>query len=150
VVSDLSTEMAAARLSISQCGYNTALDVVRAGVPALVVPFAERGETEQMDRARRLAALGVLRVLPADRLNDIALARAIEESMAFRPAACSLDLDGANRTARLLEAAVAGGMPAAGSKVRASIASEPRERSAPAKRRARKRVGESEGRKPLG
>jgi hypothetical protein len=29
-------------------------------------------------------------------------------------------------------------------------ASEPRERSAPAQRRARERVGESEGRKPLG
>ena len=31
---------------------------------------------------------------------------------------------------------------------RASAASEPRERSAPAKRRARERVGESEGRSP--
>ena len=34
------------------------------------------------------------------------------------------------------------------SKVRASTASEPRERSAPAERRARARVGESEGRRP--
>jgi hypothetical protein len=34
--------------------------------------------------------------------------------------------------------------------LRASMASEPRERSAPAKRRARERVRESEGRKPLG
>src|SRR5437660_880401 len=33
-------------------------------------------------------------------------------------------------------------------RVRASVASEPRERSAPAKRRARERVGESEGRSP--
>ena len=70
-VTDLSAEMAASRLSISQCGYNTALDIVRARVPALVVPFAERGETEQTDRARRLEALGALRVLPADRLNAI-------------------------------------------------------------------------------
>jgi hypothetical protein len=36
------------------------------------------------------------------------------------------------------------------SKVRASVASEPRDRNAPTKRRARGRVGESEGRKPLG
>ena len=34
--------------------------------------------------------------------------------------------------------------------MRASRASEPRDRSAPSKRRARARVGESEGRKPLG
>src|SRR6266576_2308484 len=33
---------------------------------------------------------------------------------------------------------------------RASTASEPRERSAPAKRRARERAGESEGRSPSG
>ena len=38
--------------------------------------------------------------------------------------------------------------PDARSKLRASRASEPRERSAPAKRRARARVGESEGRSP--
>ena len=65
-MTDLSAEMAASRLSISQCGYNTALDIVRAGVPALVVPFADGGETEQTDRARRLEALGALRVLPAE------------------------------------------------------------------------------------
>src|SRR5262245_40328672 len=35
-----------------------------------------------------------------------------------------------------------------GRRLRASMASEPRERSAPAKRRARERVGESEGRSP--
>src|SRR5881392_4269166 len=39
---------------------------------------------------------------------------------------------------------MAGGLATA----RASTASEPRERSAPAKRRARERVGESEGRSP--
>ena len=38
--------------------------------------------------------------------------------------------------------------PDARSQVRASLASEPRERSAPAQRRARARVGESEGRSP--
>ncbi len=44
-LTDLSALMAASRLSISQCGYNTALDIVRAGVTALVVPFADGGET---------------------------------------------------------------------------------------------------------
>jgi predicted Zn-dependent peptidase len=38
--------------------------------------------------------------------------------------------------------------PEARSKVRASLASEPRDRSAPAKRRARERVGESRGEAP--
>jgi len=111
-VPDLSAEMAASRLSISQCGYNTALDIVRARVPALVVPFAERGETEQTDRARRLAALGVLRMLSADRLNAATLAAAMEEVLAFEPAQPALDLNGAHRTTHLLKALVEGARPA--------------------------------------
>jgi predicted glycosyltransferase len=111
-VADLSGEMAASRLSISQCGYNTALDIVRAGVRALVVPFADGGETEQTDRARRLEALGALRVLPAGRLNAMTLAGAIEETLAFEPARLRLDLDGAAGTARLVRALVRGSQPA--------------------------------------
>ena len=111
-VTDLSCEMAASRLSISQCGYNTALDLVRARVPALVVPFAERGETEQTDRARRLEALGALRVLTVDRLNAATLAAAIEETLEFHPAPIALDLDGANRTTDLLNALACAREPA--------------------------------------
>jgi predicted glycosyltransferase len=110
-VTDLSGEMAASHLSISQCGYNTALDIVRARVPALVVPFAERGETEQTDRARRLEALGALRVLTADRLNADTMAAAIEETLSFQPAELALDLDGADRTTQLLKALVSGEKP---------------------------------------
>jgi predicted glycosyltransferase len=113
-VSNLSAEMAASRLSISQCGYNTALDIVRARVPALVVPFADRGETEQTDRARRLEALGVLRVLAPDQLNGATLAAAIEDALTFTPAPASLDLNGAPRTTHLLHALVQGAKPAAG------------------------------------
>ena len=111
-VTDLSAEMAASRVSISQCGYNTALDIVRADVRALVVPFADGGETEQTDRARRLEALGALRVLPADRMNAMTLAGAIEETLTFEPARLALDLDGANGTARLVRALVRGSQPA--------------------------------------
>jgi len=34
---------------------------VGCGCPAIVVPFAEHGETEQLDRAQRLASLGIAR-----------------------------------------------------------------------------------------
>ena len=105
-VTDLSAEMAASRLSISQCGYNTALDIVRVRVPAIVVPFAESGETEQTDRARRLEKLGVLRVLPADRLDAASLAQAIEKTLDFEPAPLAFDLDGANRTSQLMNALI--------------------------------------------
>jgi len=120
-VRDLSAAMEAARASISQCGYNTALDIVRARVPALVVPFAERGESEQTERARRLEALGVLRTFPADRLDPSGLATAIDEMRTFVPAPASLDLNGAERTARLLEAMAQGG---AGSELQRTVIHE--------------------------
>jgi len=107
-VLDLCGEMARSQLSISQCGYNTALDIIRARVPALVVPFADGGESEQADRARRLEALHAVRTLPADRLNAPALAAAIAEMREFQPAPVSLALDGAGRTTRFLKTLLSG------------------------------------------
>jgi len=101
-VPDLAIEMRRARLSVSQCGYNTALDIVVAGVPALVVPYAAPGENEQSRRAEALAALGAVRHLPAARLEPAQLATAIDETLAFTPRPAALALDGAQRSAELL------------------------------------------------
>ncbi|HXI30065.1 MAG TPA: hypothetical protein VNG89_16620, partial [Vicinamibacterales bacterium] len=56
-VADLCGAMRRAAVSVSQCGYNTALDIVRAAVPAVVVPFDDNGDTEQTVRAMRLGQL---------------------------------------------------------------------------------------------
>ena len=101
-VPDLTTELGAAAASVSQCGYNTTLDLLRTGVSALVVPFAEGGEDEQTRRAERLARLGAVRVLEADRLDGRSLAAAVRELLAFRPEPVALDLDGARTTALLV------------------------------------------------
>src|SRR5690606_37274599 len=55
-VADLPAALAAARVSVSQCGYNTAADVLAAGCRAVFVPIAYQGETEQVRRARLLEA----------------------------------------------------------------------------------------------
>lgn len=101
-VPSLSAELAAAEASVSQCGYNTALDVLRSGVPALVVPFAAPGEDEQTRRAERLASLGAVRVLDPVRLAGPTLAGEIDALANFRPQRLDLDLDGARRSAELL------------------------------------------------
>lgn len=101
-VPDLGAVLAGASVSVSQCGYNTALDVVRARVPALVVPFAEGREDEQTRRAERLAAMGALRVLPERRLTGARLAREIRRLMSFEPAAVDLQTDGARETSQIL------------------------------------------------
>lgn len=106
-VPDLVAEMRQARVSVSQCGYNTALDIVVSGVPALVVPYATATENEQAGRAARLAALGALQWLPPAGLATGALADALQQLLAFRPRPAALQLDGAGRTADALAHQVA-------------------------------------------
>jgi predicted glycosyltransferase len=101
-VPDLGSELRSAMASISQCGYNTAIDVLAARVPALVVPFATEEEDEQTVRARRLSALGAVRMLDPGRLTPDLLAREMGRLLDFRPRRLGLDLDGARRTADML------------------------------------------------
>lgn len=102
-VPDLGAELRAASASVSQCGYNTALDILRARVPALVVPFAENGEDEQTKRALRLQRLGSVRVLHPSHLRPQVLADEIRALLAFRPRDVRLDLDGGPNTVRILD-----------------------------------------------
>ena len=102
VVPDLCAEMRASAVSVSQCGYNTALDIIRAEVPALVVPFSEGQEDEQIQRARRLEQLGVLRVFDPQMLTPALLAEAIRPLLDFHPRPVTLDLNGTDHTADLV------------------------------------------------
>jgi predicted glycosyltransferase len=106
-VPDLGSRLRSARASISQCGYNTAIEVVSARVPALVVPFATPEEDEQTARARRLAAFGAVRMLDPGRLGPDVLAAEVRSLLDFRPRSAGLDLDGAQRTTGLLAELVA-------------------------------------------
>ncbi len=87
-------------LSISQGGYNTIMDIVRAHATAIVVPFADAAQSEQAHRARRLAARDVITVVEASKLTPATLARAIDT--ARPPEACKIDFCGASRTAHII------------------------------------------------
>lgn len=101
-VPDMVAEMRQARASISQCGYNTALDIIVAQVPALVVPYATVTENEQSERATRLTALGAMQQLDPAALDPQRLATAIDALLAFTPRPSALGLDGAAQSARLV------------------------------------------------
>jgi predicted glycosyltransferase len=101
-VSDLAAEMRMARASISQCGYNTALDLIVSEVPALVVPYGTVTENEQQHRAQRLAALGAVLCCDAQPLDGRKLADAIGHLLHFMPQPAALALDGADRSAEHL------------------------------------------------
>jgi predicted glycosyltransferase len=97
-----------ASASVSQCGYNTVMDILSSRVPALVVPFAAGREDEQMNRAERLAKLHLLNVLEPSRLSATSLAAAIRDLRTFNPAPVQINLDGASTTAALLRSFLPG------------------------------------------
>ena len=90
------------RVSVSQAGYNTVLDILAACARAVVVPFAAERETEQQLRAERLAARGVLELVPEAELSPARLAFAIERAVGAAPQRIPIDTDGARRTAGLI------------------------------------------------
>ncbi len=100
--------LARGRLSVSQAGYNTIVDVLAAGIPGVVVPYAGGLESEQTLRARRLAERGVLHVVDEATLSPQTLAAGIDRALAA-PATelAQLATDGAAETARLLRQALA-------------------------------------------
>jgi predicted glycosyltransferase len=106
-VPDLAAEMRRSAVSLSQGGYNTTMDILRARVPAVVVPFSEGAEDEQRRRTERLAAMGVIRwVAP----HDLTTERIVAETDAVLrtpPSPVELDLDGADNAAATIAELVA-------------------------------------------
>lgn len=89
-------------LSVSQCGYNTVMDILESGISALVVPFVRGQEDEQNQRAGKLRALGLLKVMDHTELNGIRLASEILALREFLPNQVGLDLSGANKTVAII------------------------------------------------
>ena len=101
---DFRALLAHARLSISQAGYNTCADILQAGCPALLVPFAQGGEMEQTFRASRLQQLDLATSIAETAITPQSLARVIDAAARRnRLARPPLDLDGAGKTAKILE-----------------------------------------------
>jgi predicted glycosyltransferase len=91
-------------VSVNLCGYNTAVDLMQAGPPAVLIPNAARDEREQTLRARALAAASAqFEVLPMGSLSASSLAAAVDRAAARgRGAPVAVDLSGAATAARLI------------------------------------------------
>jgi predicted glycosyltransferase len=94
------------RVSVSQAGYNTVMEILGARARAVLVPFAAARETEQLVRAERLAALGAVELVRDSELSPASLAAAIERALAREPATVAIDTAGAARSARLIAAMI--------------------------------------------
>jgi predicted glycosyltransferase len=110
---DFAARLKSSALSISQAGYNTTMDILRAGVPAVVVPYETASETEQRFRSDMLSAARLLTVLPAAELSPERLALAVAEALAKPRSSHHVDLNGAPTTARIIRELAARPPPAA-------------------------------------
>ena len=101
-VPNMNDLLASHSISVSQCGYNTVMDILKSGISALVVPYAQGQEDEQTNRAERLSQLGLLRMVGADGLNAAQLVAEVESLLRFTPNSAALDLGGAARSADII------------------------------------------------
>ena len=92
--------------SVSQAGYNTAIEVLSARAPAVFVPFADEAEVEQTLRCKALSRHGMCRWVAPEQLTPTALAQAIDGATQ-PPDGLQIDTDGGRKSALLLLRAVA-------------------------------------------
>lgn len=98
-------ELQQADLLVSMAGYNTCMNILATGIPALVFPFTGNQNEEQTIRAQKLAALGLLRVLSPSQLAPAPMALALQAELERPPSSAPplhLRLDGVQATARAL------------------------------------------------
>ncbi len=100
--SDFLSYLAAADLSVSMGGYNTTMNILATGVPALVWPFPQN--REQRLRAERLANQGILNVIEDEDLHPDRLAVIMDQRLSkpTRPNV-NINLNGAVNTAKWIE-----------------------------------------------
>ena len=94
--------MPAARLSVSQGGYNTTMNVLETRTRAIVAP--NRRMTDQTLRAQNLAERGLLDVIDPETITVEQLADRMMQGLARPLPEHCIALDGAGRTAELIDA----------------------------------------------
>ena len=92
-----------AAASVSLCGYNTALDILQSGCPAVFVPFDAGNEVEQTIRANAMAGQPGIETVATAELAPRALLDALDAARrAPRRAAKTDHMQGAEETVRIV------------------------------------------------
>jgi len=104
---DFAQLLANCRLSISQGGYNTVMEVLATGARAVCLPYAGGLESEQTLRCGLLAQRGVIEMVKQEEVSAAAVAQAVERALhAPEHHRAVVNMDGAQRSAALLKEAV--------------------------------------------
>ena len=100
---DFRTLLGQPAASVSMCGYNTALDVLQTGTPAVVVPFDDGNEVEQGLRAEALSRQPGVAVLRQTELRTDTLMSALKRVTTVPRAPRRTGMDGAARTVEITQ-----------------------------------------------
>jgi predicted glycosyltransferase len=104
---NLAAHLKQAKLSISQVGYNTAMDVLSAGengdCKALFVPSDIAGQSEQLRRASLLHLKKYAINLPESQMNPKSLADAIDRALNLPPRSMRINFVGADTSAAIID-----------------------------------------------
>ncbi len=93
-----------AAASVSMCGYNTAMDLLQSGTPAVMVPFDDGNEVEQSLRGQSLSALSAMEVLPSRYLDATRLSEALQRVISDAPRSTQgFGFDGAQRSVEIVQ-----------------------------------------------
>lgn len=103
-LNNLAAHLARAKVSISQCGYNTAMDALAAGqesaCKAIFIPYDTQGQVEQLQRAKLLHEVGLAHYLPQSQLTRDALNTTIEAALSHEKPNADIDFNGVENSAR--------------------------------------------------
>lgn len=105
---DMERLIARAGAVVSMGGYNTTTELLSAGKPALIVPRVEP-RVEQLIRARRLAALGLVEMIHPDDLTPALMRSTVEGLLERGPTTgieVAIDLSGATKAVELVREGV--------------------------------------------
>lgn len=110
---DFAQLLANCRLSISQGGYNTVMEILATGTRAVCLPYAGGLESEQTLRCELLAQHGAIEVVRQEDVSAKTVAAAVERALAAPEGKRAVvNMGGARRTAELLRAAAEQGIGA--------------------------------------
>ena len=98
---DLAVSAHTVAVSVNDGAGDTVFEMLRAGVPSLVV-VGGWGDNERAEWAHRLAALGIVALLERDHLSGAALAAEITATMVKAPPHVDINRSGAEETSRLI------------------------------------------------
>jgi predicted glycosyltransferase len=97
--------LANAALSISCAGYNTCVEIIKSNVKAIFIPSTL--VSDQIERANRLASLGIGRVVSKSHLTVPNVMSAIVDGLNMKTRQSTLSLDGLNTTKNIVRALIA-------------------------------------------